>query len=222
MAGKKAAPKRGKARTAAPVATAAKVTEAPAPAAAEPATEAPEAPVAEATTVTQEIPAAAEAPAVTNETNEGNEEMSKDNSKLVDDRVQAIFGDVNERAKAAFEKNARLVEELTELTRGNVEALVSSSKAAARGVEALGQEAAEYGRKSFEEASAAFRSFAEVKSPTDLFRLQSEFAKTQFDSMVAESSKVSETVLKLAGEVFEPLSSRYSVAAERVKSALAA
>ena len=55
-----------------------------------------------------------------------------------------------------------------------------------------------------------------------LFRLQSEFAKSQFDSIVAESSKVSEAVLKLAGEMFEPLSTRYSVAAERVKSAIAA
>jgi phasin family protein len=166
--------------------------------------------------------AAARAVPPVTEIEEGNVEMAKENTQAVTDRVQAIFGDVNERARTAFEKNARLVEELTELTRGNVEALVASSKVATRGVEALGQEAAEYGRKSFEEASAALRSFAEVKSPTDLFRLQSEFAKTQFDSIVAESSKVSEAVLKLAGEMFEPLSSRYSVAAERVKSAIAA
>ena len=57
-----------------------------------------------------------------------------------------------------------------------------------------------------------------MKSPTDLFRLQSEFARTQFDSMVAESSKMSEAMIKLAGEVFEPITSRYSVAAERVKN----
>ena len=165
---------------------------------------------------------AAKAARVTRNTEEGNIKMTKNTTQAVEDRVQAIFGDVNERARTAFEKNARLVEELTELTRGNVEALVASSKVAARGVEALSQEAADYGRKSFEEASSALRGFAEVKSPTDLFRLQSEFAKSQFDSMVAESSKVSEAVIKLAGEMFEPLSSRYSVAAERVKSALAA
>lgn len=153
---------------------------------------------------------------------EGNVTMKKDATQAATDRVQAMFGDVNERARTAFEKNAKLVEELAELTRGNVEALVASSKVAAKGVESLGQEAAEYSRKSFEEASSALRNFTEVKSPTDLFRLQSEFAKSQFDSMVAESSKLSEAVIKLAGEMFEPLSSRYSVAAERVKSAIAA
>ena len=148
--------------------------------------------------------------------------MQTETAEAVADRVQAMFGDVNEQARVVCEKNARLVEELTELTRGNVEALVSSTKLAAKGVESLGQEAAEYGRKTFEEASSALRSFAEVKSPTDLLKLQSEFAKSQFDSIVAQNSKLSEAAIKLAGEIFEPLSSRYSVAAERVKSALAA
>lgn len=133
------------------------------------------------------------------------------------DRFQAAFGDVNERTKAAVEKGARFFEEVTDLTRGNVEAIVASSKVAARGVETLSQDAADFGRRSFEEASATFKSFAEVKSPTDFFRLQSEFARAQFDALVAESSKVSEAVIKLAGEVAEPLTSRYSVAAERVK-----
>ena len=148
--------------------------------------------------------------------------MQNEATEAVAERVQAMFGDVNEQARVALEKNARLLDELTELTRGNVEALVTSTKLAAKGVEAIGQEAAEYGRKSFEEASSVLRSFAEVKSPTDLFKLQSEFAKSQFDSIVAQNSKLSEAALKLAGEVFEPLSSRYSAAAERVKSALAA
>jgi phasin family protein len=156
------------------------------------------------------------------EPEEGSDIMKTDATQAVTDKVQAIFGDVNDRARAAFEKNAKLVEELSELTRGNVEALVASTKVAAKGVEALGQEAAEYGRKSFEEASSAFRTFAEIKSPADLFRIQSEFAKSQFDSIVAESSKLSESVMKLAGEVFEPLSTRYSIAADKVKSAIAA
>ena len=148
--------------------------------------------------------------------------MQTEAAEAVAERVQAIFGDVNEQTRVVFEKNARLLEELTDLTRGNVEALVASTKLAAKGVESFSQEAAEYGRKSFEEASSALRSFAEVKSPTDLFKLQSEFAKAQFDSIVAQNSKLSEAAIKLAGEVFEPLSSRYSVAAERVKSAIAA
>ena len=134
------------------------------------------------------------------------------------DQFKTVFGDVNERAKAAAERSAKVVEELADLTRGNVEAFVASSKVAAKGVETLSQEAAEYSRKSFEEASAAFKSFAEVKSPTDFFKLQGDFVRAAFDNAVAESARVSETVLKLAGDVAEPITSRYNVAAERVKT----
>jgi phasin family protein len=146
-------------------------------------------------------------------------ETARETQQVAAERMQAALGDVNARAKDAMERSTRIVEEMTEFTKGNVEAIVASSKAAARGVEALGQEVAEFGRKSFEEASTAVKSFAEVRSPTDFFRLQSEFAKSQFDAMVAESSRVSENMIKLAGEMMEPLSSRYSVAAERVKNA---
>jgi phasin family protein len=138
--------------------------------------------------------------------------------QIAAEQFRAAFGDVNERAKAAAEKSAKIVEELADLTRGNVEALVASSKIAAKGVETMSQDAAEYSRKSFEEASAVLKSFAEVKSATDFFKLQGDYARSAFDAAVAESARVSETMLKLAGEVAEPINSRYSVAAERVKT----
>ena len=134
------------------------------------------------------------------------------------EQFKTVFGDVNERAKAAAERSAKIVEELADLTRGNVEALVASSKIAAKAVETLSQDAAEYSRKSFEDASATFKSFAEVKSATDLFKLQGDFARAAFDSAVAETARVSEALVKLAGDVAEPLNSRYTVAAERVKT----
>ncbi len=134
------------------------------------------------------------------------------------DRIQSAFGDVNERSRDAMQKSARLVEELTDLTRGNVEAIVASSKVAARGVEQLTQEAADFNRRSFEQASATLKSFTEVRSPTDLFKLQSDYARSAFDNIVSESSKMSEAMIKLAGEVAQPITSRYAIAAERVKN----
>ena len=152
--------------------------------------------------------------------NEGTRIMKKETAQVAD-RLQAVFGDVNERARTQIERNTRIAEEMTELSKGNVEAMVASTKVVAKGLETVGQEVAEYSRKSFEDASAALKSFTEVKSATDFFRLQSEFARSQFDGLVAESSKLSETMIKLAGDVAEPLASRYSVAAERVKAVAA-
>ena len=135
------------------------------------------------------------------------------------EKVKAMFGGLNDRAKTAMEKSTKMGEEITELTKGNVEALVASGKVAAKGAETMAQDAAEYSKKSFETMTSMFKSMASVKSPTELFQLQSEFAKSSFDSAVAEASKLSEAWVKLAGEIVQPISNRYAVASEKLKSA---
>ena len=134
------------------------------------------------------------------------------------ERTQALFGDFNARSKAALEKGSKLVEELNAFNKGNIEAVVESTKVAAKGAEALGQQAADTARKNYEKATAALKGFASVKSPTELFQLQSEFARSSFDAFVADASKNTETFLKLAGDVFQPLSNRIAVAAEKIKT----
>jgi phasin family protein len=61
--------------------------------------------------------------------------------------------------------------------------------------------------------------YGSVKSPVEFMQLNGEYAKTSFDSAVAEASKVSETITKMVSEIFQPLSSRYAVASEKLKSA---
>ena len=134
-------------------------------------------------------------------------------------KAQAFFADFNDRTKAAVEKSTKLVEEANEFAKGNVEALVESGRIAAKGFESFGQEAAEYSRKSFETATAALKTMASVKSPTEFFKLQSDFVRGAFDSYVAEASKNTEALLKLAGDAAQPLSNRVAVAAEKVKTA---
>lgn len=134
------------------------------------------------------------------------------------EKLQSMFGDVGARFKASFEKSSKLGEEMVDLAKGNVEAVVASARVAAKGSEALGQDAAEYSKKSLESAVAVMKSFASVKSPTELFQLQSDYAKTAFDSAVAEASKFSESMMKLAGDVSQPISTRYAIAAEKIKA----
>ena len=136
-------------------------------------------------------------------------------------RTQAMFGDFGGRAKGAYEKSVKMTEELTEFQKGNVEALVESSKLAAKAAETLGQNAADYARKSYETSTAAFKTFASAKSPTELFKLQSDYMKSYFDSAVAEGTKLTESWLKLAGDVAQPLSNRVAVAVEKVKATAA-
>lgn len=135
------------------------------------------------------------------------------------DKAQALFAEWNDRTKAAVEKSTKLVEEANDFAKGNVEALVESGRIAAKGFEGLGQDAAEYGRKSFETATATLKSLSSVKSPTDFFKLQSDYFRGAFDSYVAEASKNTEALIKLASDAAQPLSNRVAVAAEKAKTA---
>jgi hypothetical protein len=40
-----------------------------------------------------------------------------------------------------------------------------------------------------------------------------------FDAIISETSKNSEFLLKLAGDIFQPISDRFAVAAEKLKTA---
>lgn len=201
----------------------------PAPIVAEtPAVEQPAAPVLETApvetpavetvieTVTETVAAVAqEAPATIEK------EVIEMNDTIKDaaDKGQAYFAEFSAKAKAAAEKSAKAFEDINEFGKGNVEALVESGKIAAKGFETLGQDYADYARKQFEGTTAALKGFAAVKSPTEFFKLQADFVRGQFDSFVAESSKNTEAMLKLAGDVAKPISNRVAIAAEKIKVA---
>ena len=137
-------------------------------------------------------------------------------------RATAAFGDMNVRAKDAMAKGSKAIEELVEFSKGNVEALVASGRVAAKGAEEIAKYSAEYGRTSVEKANATAKQFAAVKSPTEFFQLQGDVAKQTLDALVAEGSKFTENYLKLLGEIAQPISNRVAVAAEKVKSTVAA
>jgi hypothetical protein len=134
-------------------------------------------------------------------------------------RAQTLFADANERTKSAMEKSAKMVEDMSAFSKGNIEALVESSKIAAKGIETMGQEAADYGRKQLESATLALKTLSSVKSPADFMKLHSDYMRNAFDAMVAETSKNTESMLKLAGEIAQPISNRVALAAEKIKVA---
>lgn len=150
-------------------------------------------------------------------------EATQESVKMVDTTTQkakTALNDATEQARAALEKGTKVIEEFNDFAKGNVEAFVAAGRAAAKGAETLGQNAAEFSRKSFEEATKALKTISAAKSPAEFFKYQNDFAKSQFDAVIAEASKVSEAVVKIFGDVAEPISSRAAVAADKFKSAI--
>lgn len=146
------------------------------------------------------------------------EDTAKKFTAEAGEKAQAFFADFSTKAKAAFEKSGESLKGVAEFSKGNMEAMVESTKIAAKGTQTATQNAAEYGRKNFEATTAMFKSAAAVKSPVDFFKLQGDFAKSQFEGAVAEMSKSTEFSMKLMGEIMQPMQNRYAVAVEKVKS----
>ena len=134
-------------------------------------------------------------------------------------KVKTAFGEAQDKAKVAYEKGTALMSEATEFTKGNVEAVVESGKILAAGLQDMGKGYVTEGKSAFETLTADVKELAAVKSPTDFFKLQGEIMRRNFDAAVATGSKQSEAMLKLANDAFAPISSRVSLAIEKVKQA---
>ena len=150
-------------------------------------------------------------------------DATMDTIQSITEKTKALFSGANtaeytEQAKGAMEKSAKMAEDFVAFGKGNIEALVESSKIAAKNVEALGQEAADYAKTSFESATEAAKTLAAAKSPTEFMKLQGDYARTAFDTMIAEGSRSTERMLKMFGEFAQPISNRVAVATDKMKT----
>jgi len=134
---------------------------------------------------------------------------------------QSLFADANERSQDLVKRSQKVAEELADLTRANVEAVVEAGRVAAEGARSIGQDVVAKSRGNVEQAADAIRSLAEAKSPTEYLQLQGEFARASFDRAVSETSKLTESLVKLAGEAFQPISNRATANAERFNTFVA-
>ncbi len=148
--------------------------------------------------------------------------MTKTAKKVTEDtkaRVETLVADASAKTRETMEKTAKAAEEVTAFSKGNVEAIVESTKITAKGLKSIGEDTMEFSRKSFEDATGVAKKYAAVKTPAELFQLHGDYVRSSFDMLVAQASKNSEAMVKLAGESFQPLSNRFAEAAAKIKTA---
>ncbi len=127
--------------------------------------------------------------------------------------------DIQARVKNAYAKTSEYATEATEFTKGNVEAVVEAGKIFFAGAQELAREDIETGKSALETVTADVKKVAAVKTPTDFLQLQGELARRNFDAAVSFGSKRSEALVKLYNDAFAPISSRVSLAAEKIRKA---
>lgn len=130
-----------------------------------------------------------------------------------------FLSDIREKATEATEKGQKFAAEAVEFNKANIEALVEAGKIAAKGAQDMGKTNIEYAKKNFEELQVAVKEVTSVKNPTDFVKLQGEWMRKGFDTAVAQGSKNTEAFVKLANDMFQPISNRFAVAADFFKKA---
>lgn len=131
--------------------------------------------------------------------------------------IQEVMTEAQAKAKAAFEKSSSVLGEVSDFTKGNLEAVMESGKILAEGIQGIGSELVAEGRSNFEAMSGDIKELAAAKSPSDFFKVQGDMMRKNIDSAVAVSAKNSEAMLKLVSDAMAPISGRVSLAMEKVR-----
>lgn len=113
-------------------------------------------------------------------------------------------------------------EDLNGFGKENVDAIVKSTTLLTKGLEELTQVLFKMSQESLETTMAAAKSAMACTTLRQIIDLQNDLAKTGFDKLLAESTKVSELSLKVANDALEPIQARVNVTIEKLVKPVAA
>lgn len=124
--------------------------------------------------------------------------------------------------KTGLEKALKGYEAVVGYSKDTAEAVTKSATTAGKGVEAINSELYSYSKSSIEGAVAAGKALLSSKSVHEAFEFQTDFAKSAFETYVAEVSKLSELATATTKDVFEPFKGRVQAWLDTVASVRAA
>jgi|GEM_PF-1104914 len=113
-------------------------------------------------------------------------------------------------------------EDLNGFGKENVDAIVKSTTLLTKGLEELTQVLFKMSQESLETTMAAAKSAMACTTLRQIIDFQNDLAKTSFDKLLAEGTKVSEMSLKVANDALEPIQARVNVAIEKMVKPVAA
>lgn len=111
------------------------------------------------------------------------------------------------------------LDDVQKLGKNQMEQFSASAAAVARGFQAIATETTEFSKRSLESTSSFMERFLGVKSVDTAFQMQSEFAKSQMEGLIAQATKVSEIYKDMAKEAFKPLESAMNKGSQAVQQA---
>ncbi len=109
-------------------------------------------------------------------------------------------------------------EQFISFGQGNVEAMVKSSQIVATGLQDLGKQIAANAQAAIDESMSTFRAMTSVRSIKEAFEMQANFARASVEKAMSQTGQFTEASMKLAGEAYEPIAGRVSVAVQSFRA----
>jgi len=84
---------------------------------------------------------------------------------------------------------------------------MTSFAALTRNMQAIAAEASEFARTSFESGAAAAEKVISAKSPDKAFQAQADYARSAYETFVAQATKMGDLYAAMARDVYKPFES---------------
>ena len=139
-------------------------------------------------------------------------------TEAVQSNVEQFTAASNVAFKDGVEKGLAALNEMNTHSKKNLEAVVASATASAKGAEALGAQAMAFSKAVFDTQVSAAKSLAGAKSVQEVVELQTSFAKTALETYMAEFAKMSDTVSASVKESMKPLNERVTATVEKFQA----
>ncbi|QWG25584.1 phasin family protein [Bradyrhizobium sediminis] len=96
------------------------------------------------------------------------------------------------------------VEDIQQYGKEQFETVVASATTLQNGIQAIASAYGDYTKKSFEDTKSMVEKLSGVKSLDKAIEVQTEFAKSAYETFVAESQKIAGLYTDLAKQTFKP------------------
>jgi phasin family protein len=97
------------------------------------------------------------------------------------------------------------IEDVQQYGKQHIESVVASATTVQTGLQAIASAYGEYTKKSFEDTKSFVEKLSGVKSLDKAFEVQTDYAKSAYETFVAESQKIAGMYSDLAKQSFKPL-----------------
>ena len=97
------------------------------------------------------------------------------------------------------------VEDIHQYGKEHLETVVASATTLQNGIQTIATAYGDYTKKSFEDTKSYVEKMSGVKSLDKAIEVQTEFAKSAYETFVAESQKIAGLYTDLAKQTFKPL-----------------